>query len=56
MNNPPARPPKAFLRLWLGQAVSVSGSGMTSFALGVHTYQQTGSATFFKRGRRRFSR
>ena len=47
MNNPPARPPKAFLRLWLGQAVSVSGSGMTSFALGVHTYQQTGSATFF---------
>lgn len=47
MNNPPVKPPKAFLRLWLGQAVSVAGSGMTGFALGVHTYQQTGSATFF---------
>lgn len=35
------------MRLWLGQAVSISGSGMTGFALGVHTYQQTGSATFF---------
>lgn len=47
MNNPPVKPPKAFLRLWLGQAVSVAGSGMTGFALGVHIYQQTGSATFF---------
>lgn len=47
MSNSPVKPPKAFLRLWLGQAVSVSGSGMTGFALGVHTYQQTGSATFF---------
>ncbi len=47
MNNPPVKPSKAFMRLWLGQAVSISGSGMTGFALGVHTYQQTGSATFF---------
>lgn len=47
MNNPPAKPSKAFLRLWLGQIVAISGAGMTGFALGVHTYQQTGSATFF---------
>jgi MFS transporter, DHA3 family, macrolide efflux protein len=32
-----------FIVLWLGQLVSVIGSGMTSFALGIMTYQKTGS-------------
>jgi MFS transporter, DHA3 family, macrolide efflux protein len=47
MSNQSARPSPAFLRLWLGQVVSVSGSGMTGFALGVHVFQETRSATLF---------
>jgi len=38
---------KAFLLIWFGQVVSLTGSGLTSFALGVWVYQQTGSATQF---------
>lgn len=34
-----------FFRIWLGQLISVFGSGMTRFAVGVWVYQQTGSAT-----------
>ncbi|MFJ4190557.1 MFS transporter [Kitasatospora sp. NPDC089509] len=34
-----------FLRLWAGQSVSLVGSALTSFALGVWVYQQTGSVT-----------
>jgi MFS family permease len=33
--------------VWAGQLVSTLGSGLTSFALGVWIYQQTGSATLF---------
>lgn len=36
-----------FLVVWAGQLVSTLGSGLTSFALGVWIYQQTGSATLF---------
>lgn len=34
-----------FLLLWSGQFVSSIGSGLTSFGLGVHIFQQTESAT-----------
>jgi MFS transporter, DHA3 family, macrolide efflux protein len=36
-----------FLVIWIGQLVSLIGSGLTSFALGVYIYQQTGSAASF---------
>ena len=36
-----------FLVIWLGQVVSLVGSGLTSFALGVWVFEQTGSATQF---------
>lgn len=36
-----------FLVIWLGQCVSLVGSGLTSFALGVWVFQRTGSATQF---------
>jgi MFS family permease len=36
-----------FIVVWLGQLVSVVGSGLTSFALGVWVFQRTGSATEF---------
>jgi DHA3 family macrolide efflux protein-like MFS transporter len=38
---------RAFLTLLLGQVVSLLGSGLTSFALGVWVYQRTGSVTQF---------
>ena len=36
-----------FTIVWLGQCVSVIGSGLTSFALGVWIFERTGSATQF---------
>ena len=33
--------------VWSGQLVSTIGSGLTSFALGIWVYQQTGSTTLF---------
>ncbi|MEH2211065.1 MFS transporter [Nostoc sp.] len=36
-----------FIFVWLGQLVSLIGSGLTSFALGVWVYQRTGSVTQF---------
>lgn len=36
---------RTFLTIWSGQVVSLIGSGMTSFALGVWVYQTTGAAT-----------
>jgi MFS family permease len=36
-----------FSIIWAGQLVSTLGSGLTSFALGVWVYEQTGSATLF---------
>jgi len=38
---------RTFLTLWLGQTVSLLGSGLSSFALGVWVYQRTGSVTQF---------
>lgn len=38
---------KVFLIVWFGQLVSLTGSGLTNFALGVWIYQQTGSVTNF---------
>jgi hypothetical protein len=36
---------RAFSIVWLGQLVSLLGTGMTSFALSVWAWQETGSAT-----------
>ena len=36
-----------FVTVWLGQVVSLVGSGLTSFALGVWVFERTGSATAF---------
>jgi len=36
-----------FYIVWLGQVVSLIGSGLTSFALGVWVFQRTGSVTQF---------
>ncbi len=36
-----------FLGIWLGQIVSLVGSQLTAFAVGVSIYQQTGSATHY---------
>ena len=38
---------RTFLVVWFGQLVSLVGSGLTNFALGVWVYQRTGSATEF---------
>lgn len=38
---------KVFTLIWFGQFVSLFGSGLTNFALGVWVYQRTGSATQF---------
>ncbi len=38
---------RTFFWIWLGELVSLLGSRLTSFALGVWVYQTTGSATSF---------
>jgi MFS transporter, DHA3 family, macrolide efflux protein len=38
---------KKFLVVWMGQLISLVGSGLTSFALGIWVYQRTGSITKF---------
>src|SRR5919109_4575621 len=38
---------RAFLLIMFGQFISLLGSGLTDFALGVWVYQRTGSATQF---------
>ncbi|MFO7698449.1 MAG: MFS transporter [Anaerolineae bacterium] len=38
---------RAFLVIWFGQLVSLTGSGLTGFALGVWVYLSTGSTTLF---------
>lgn len=42
MTEPPFR---RFVILWCGQFVSMTGSGLSGFALGVYAYLQTGSVT-----------
>jgi len=39
------RRPIVFILIWVGQLVSITGSGLTGFTLGIWTYQRTGSAT-----------
>lgn len=36
-----------FLIVWIGQVISIFGSNLSSFALGVWLYQKTGSASYF---------
>lgn len=36
---------RTFIAIWFGQLVSLIGTGLTNFALGVWIYQRTGSAT-----------
>jgi MFS transporter, DHA3 family, macrolide efflux protein len=38
---------RAFLLIWFGQLISLTGSGLTGFALGVWVYLSTGSVTQF---------
>ena len=38
---------RGFFVIWAGQALSMLGSGLSGFALGVWVYQKTGSATQF---------
>ena len=38
---------KIFILIWFGQLMSMIGSGLTRFALGVWVYQHTGSVTLF---------
>ena len=38
---------RTFVIVWLGQFVSMLGSGLTTFALSVWVYKRTGSATGF---------
>jgi MFS family permease len=38
---------RTFLFIWFGQMISLIGSGLTSFGLGVWVYERTGSATEF---------
>ncbi|MDY7229481.1 MFS transporter [Hyalangium rubrum] len=44
---PPAFPLKVAVLIWLGQVLSLLGSGLTSFALGVWTYETSGGVTRF---------
>ena len=43
----PSRGMVTFTAIWLGQVVSLVGSGLTSFALGIWVFEGTGSATAF---------
>ena len=36
---------RTFLLIWFGQLISLTGTGLTGFALGVWVYQRTGSVT-----------
>lgn len=38
---------RTFTIIWFGQLISTLGSGLTSFALGVWIYEETGSVTLF---------
>lgn len=38
---------RVFILIWLGELVSIIGSGLSGFALGVWVYQRTGSVTQF---------
>ncbi len=44
---PAPRTIKTFLIIWIGQLISLLGSGLTGFALGVWIFEKTGQATPF---------
>lgn len=44
---PQPRNMRTFFIIWVGQVISIIGSGLTSFALGVWIFQQSGQATPF---------
>lgn len=46
-NNVRPKGMKAFTIIWFGELISIIGTGLTSFALGVWVYNNTGSATLF---------
>ncbi len=46
-NTPEPRGMRTFVSIWLGQLVSIIGSGLTNFALGVWIFERTGQATPF---------
>jgi len=45
--HPVAQGMRIFLLIWFRQLVSLMGSGLTSFALGVWVYERTDSVTQF---------
>ena len=45
VHNDTSRGMRIFVVVWLGQVVSLVGSGLTSFALGLWVYERTGSVT-----------
>lgn len=47
MSNPKSHGMRTFLIIWFGQMISLVGSSLTSFGLGVWVYERTGSATEF---------
>jgi MFS family permease len=47
ISSSPSKGMRTFLTIWLGQLISVLGSGLTGFALSIWVLQQTGSATLF---------
>lgn len=47
MSQPLARGMRVFTTVWFGQLVSLLGSGLTNFALGIWVYERTGSVTQF---------
>jgi MFS family permease len=46
-NQNPIKGMRIFYTIWFGQLISTLGSGLTSFALGVWVYVETGSPTLF---------
>lgn len=38
---------RTFLIIWFGQLISLTGSGLTGFAIGVRVFLETGSTTLF---------
>lgn len=47
VKRPVAQGMRVFFLIWFGQLVSLMGSGLTKFALGVWVYERTGSVTQF---------
>jgi MFS transporter, DHA3 family, macrolide efflux protein len=45
--NQPISGKRAFMAIWVGDMISVIGTGLTGFSLGVWVFQSTGSATLF---------